>query len=223
MEIHMGTIRLVFERSTGKTMAERVADALRISIINQWLKAGEHLVESKVAEEINVSATPVRHALMQLEKEGLVDAFPYRGTFVKTLTRQFVKEVSTLRRVLEIEAARQAFENITSDNIHCMQEYLNVMSRPIDQTITMYDISLMDVLFHNLIFCSSKNKLLMEMWNLVCPRVQLISSYNKTSVSGDVQKARHVLLIEDIVKGDKEKFLVDLEKHCNLLEHEYTD
>lgn len=203
-------------------MAERVADALRVSIINQWLKAGEHLVEAMVAEELSVSATPVRHALVQLEKEGLVDAFPYKGTFVKTLTRQFVREVSTVRRVLEIEAARQAFENITPENILDMREYVNVMGSSVEQKVTMYDVSLMDVMFHNMIFGSSKNRLLIEMWSLVRPRMQLITSYNKTSTAAHVQKTRHMVLIEDIVKGDKESFLAELENHCNILECDYT-
>jgi DNA-binding GntR family transcriptional regulator len=54
----------------------RVYNFLRENILNGKYKPGENLIEMRLAEELNVSRTPIREAIRQLELEGLVESIP---------------------------------------------------------------------------------------------------------------------------------------------------
>jgi len=81
------------------TVAGAVAARLREAIVSGELAAGEKLRQVQLATRFGVSTTPVREALAQLEREGLVRSHPQRGFVV------FVPTVADLRRHYEIRIA----------------------------------------------------------------------------------------------------------------------
>lgn len=87
---------------------ERVYQRLVRALSDHELVPGTHLKERDLAESMGVSKTPVREALVRMEKEGLVIISPYRGAVVRTLTRQDLREVYELRELLEGFCARRA-------------------------------------------------------------------------------------------------------------------
>ena len=218
----MQTMHTIFQESIGLSISDKVSYTLRVSIINSILKQGERLVESNLAREMSVSITPVRHALAQMEKEGLVTIFPYKGTYVTKLDKKFVHEASCVRTVLELQAAREAFDKFTEDDIQKMMELINKISNNPDQNFSLYQISQGDIMFHNIVFERSGIDLLKEMWTLIKPRVQLITSCNKSTRPGELRKVRHMKLIEAIKSGNKQHFLRELKAHCEMLEHDFS-
>jgi GntR family transcriptional regulator, vanillate catabolism transcriptional regulator len=85
---------------------------LRELILEGGLKAGERLAELPLASQLEVSRTPLRLALAQLEHEGLLEAVPGGGFAVSTFTEQQVADAIDLRGVLEGMAARLAAERL---------------------------------------------------------------------------------------------------------------
>ncbi len=83
------------------TAYEHVRAALRAAILDGSLSSGEHLVQTQLAAELGVSTTPVREALRDLAKEGLVTFDPHRGALVRPLTMSEVREIYQLRVTLE--------------------------------------------------------------------------------------------------------------------------
>lgn len=81
---------------------------LRDAIMAGRLRSGELLLEKELGEEIGVSRTPVREALRQLEKEGLVVLERYRKNFVAHFGERDVVEIFEIRSVLESLAAGRA-------------------------------------------------------------------------------------------------------------------
>ena len=67
---------------------------------------GQHLVEAKIADELQISRGPVREAFKMLRAEGLVTEEPRRGTFVVSITSQDVRDIYGLRAAIEGAAAR---------------------------------------------------------------------------------------------------------------------
>jgi DNA-binding transcriptional regulator YhcF (GntR family) len=61
---------------------QQVVEALRSAIVAGRYQPGERLIETSLSEELGTSRGPVREALRQLENEGLVMSFPYRGAVV---------------------------------------------------------------------------------------------------------------------------------------------
>ena len=94
----------------GPSLTEQAADEIRVRIVRGALQLGESLSEIMLAKDLGVSKTPVREALMQLKREGLVEVHPQRGTFVFSMSPEQVGELSELRGILETAALRLALE-----------------------------------------------------------------------------------------------------------------
>ena len=97
-----GTVRL----------ADMAAAEIREMIIADRLSPWEPLNEVKLAKQLDISRTPVREAITQLEQEGLLRVVPGRGAFVVDLTNEDFREINTLRAVLEPLAAESAVQVI---------------------------------------------------------------------------------------------------------------
>lgn len=88
----------------GQSAYERLCEEIRSGA----LKPGARLLETEIAERLNISRTPVREAIRRLESEGLVDHLPRTGAVVRTLDYPEIMELYEMRTVLEGTAARLA-------------------------------------------------------------------------------------------------------------------
>ena len=61
------------------TLTNEIADIVRERILKGEYEIGEKIKESSIAQELNVSRTPIREAFRMLEEEGLLDYLPNRG------------------------------------------------------------------------------------------------------------------------------------------------
>src|SRR5262245_65562586 len=77
----------------GRPRGQQVVEILRSAIIMGSYEPGERLIEATLSTELGTSRGPVREALRQLENEGLVMSFPYRGAVVLGVSDDEVKEV----------------------------------------------------------------------------------------------------------------------------------
>jgi DNA-binding GntR family transcriptional regulator len=88
-------------------LERRVYERIREDIASGFLRPGDQLVEARLANDLGVSKTPVREALIRLERDGLVEIEPYRGARVLELSPDDVRETLELRELLECHVARQ--------------------------------------------------------------------------------------------------------------------
>jgi len=98
------------EKIVPAQLERRVYEALRNDILSGALPPGEQLVEARIAEELGVSKTPVREALIRLQRDGLVEIEPYRGARVIQPSDRDVKEISGLRLAIETAIVRDLAE-----------------------------------------------------------------------------------------------------------------
>ncbi len=83
------------------SMADRVKQDLLHRIMSGELSPGTRLIELQIARELNTSQGPVREALCELEGLELVVTEPYKGTRVREVTPQDIREAYMVRAVLE--------------------------------------------------------------------------------------------------------------------------
>jgi GntR family transcriptional regulator of gluconate operon len=88
------------------SLVELAYESIRESIIAGRFRMGEHLVEGRIAEELQVSRGPVREALRRLAQEGLVDERPRRGTFVREISGIDFVDIYNVRIGVETVAIR---------------------------------------------------------------------------------------------------------------------
>ncbi|CAN7152240.1 GntR family transcriptional regulator [Arthrobacter sp. LjRoot78] len=88
------------------SVADRVADELRLQLAEGVLLPGARLTESTIAEDLGVSRNTVREAFAELASERLVVRHPNRGVFVASLEAGDIHDVYTVRRTIEVSAIR---------------------------------------------------------------------------------------------------------------------
>jgi DNA-binding GntR family transcriptional regulator len=102
------------------TFADRAYAALRDVILSLdiYNRSGEvRLDERQLASDLGISRTPVREAMVQLEREGFVRAVPRRGIYVVRKTKREVIELITAWAALECMAARLITQKATDEEI----------------------------------------------------------------------------------------------------------
>ncbi len=91
-----------------ESTANRVADALRQRIIEGALVPGTRLSEEGICAALGVSRNTLREAFRLLSHERLLEHVFNRGVFVRSPTREDVRELYRFRRILETAAVRHA-------------------------------------------------------------------------------------------------------------------
>jgi GntR family transcriptional regulator, rspAB operon transcriptional repressor len=89
-----------------RSAAAQVLEYLRENIINLNLKPATPLDRQVLAEQFNLSQTPIRDALLRLEEEGLVDIYPQRATVVRRIDIKSAQRAQFLRQSVELEVVR---------------------------------------------------------------------------------------------------------------------
>ena len=103
-DVRVGSER---EKILPAQLERRVYERLRDDIASGLLRQGDQLVEARLASDLGVSKTPVREALIRLQRDGLVEIEPYRGARVLELSPDDVRQILELRELLECHIARE--------------------------------------------------------------------------------------------------------------------
>jgi DNA-binding GntR family transcriptional regulator len=156
---------IIENQITSKGLREQVADTLRTAIFEGRFKPGELLKDSALAMQFNISRSPVREALLQLEKESLVRNFHNRGWYVIELTLAEISEIVSLRVVLEVLALKLAAHNVKKQELEklaTVQEKLMQAFWAEDWKNAMCEVVKKDFEFHHDIWMISNHHLLEE-------------------------------------------------------------
>lgn len=141
----------------GGSLHERVYARLEEDILAGRYQDGESVTECQVAEELGVSRTPVREALRQLEREGLVAFTPNKGATVKGMTDEDIRDIGEMRTKIEGIAARRAASAISEAQLSQLETLLEEEERCTYKEESEALVRL-DTQFHEIIFeaCGSR-------------------------------------------------------------------
>jgi DNA-binding GntR family transcriptional regulator len=146
-----------YESRDYTSLSEKVYRFLRDGIAEERYHTGDCLIEMKIAEELGVSRTPVREALKQLELEDLVVSHPNRGVVVKGFSEEDLQDVSTIRHLLEGQAAYWAAERITPSLLAELKEVVELMEFYTQKSDVEHLVRL-DTRFHEIIYEASGSR-----------------------------------------------------------------
>ena len=143
-------------------MRDPIRDTLASRILDGVYPEGMHLKELALAREFNVSQAPVREALRELETLGLVETERYRGTRVRHIDLEELREAYALRKLLETAAVR-ATQTFNKQDVEELDQLVNLIQVSIDRN-DMDDV-MKDVLrFHRKLVEMSGNRLFLKAW-----------------------------------------------------------
>lgn len=92
-----GTLEPITRRSTASLIASQLRDAITAGTF----PPGTQLTETELAEQLGVSRGPLREAMQRLVQEGLLRSELHRGLFVNELTTDDIRDVYTVRAIIE--------------------------------------------------------------------------------------------------------------------------
>lgn len=92
-------------------LAKHIEERIRGAILTGQMRPHVLYTETRLAEQLGVSRTPVREAVLDLASRGFVTVLPRRGFHVRVVTQQVIKEIYELRWALESHAVRALAEH----------------------------------------------------------------------------------------------------------------
>lgn len=148
-----------FSPASDASLRNKVFKYIKSQIINGAYGPGETLLESKLADELGVSRTPIREAIRLLEMEGLVETTTKKGAIVLGISQQDVEDIYTVRQLVEGLAARWAAERLTPAELKELQKTYELMEF-YAQKHEVEEIAELDNKFHQMIYEAAGSKIL---------------------------------------------------------------
>ena len=177
-------------------------NALRESILSFHLKQDVIYNEMAVAQELGLSRTPVREALLKLSAQGMVTFLPRKGFIVSSYTLQDVKEIFELRQMVETVVAKKIAVTVAPANLETLREYIAAQYKAAGNN-DYHRFMLSDREFHNYFFKLADNKRLLAIANNFQDLCHLMGA--RALKSGDRYECvikEHEAIIKALESGD---------------------
>ncbi len=193
----------------------QVADRLRAEILSGRLRPGAGLVETALAEQLNVSRAPIREAIQILENDGLVETIAYKGKRVKPLTAREVAETYSLREAFEVMAVTRILENGAPLDIlrqHC--EEMKAAAKADDFAALVAS----DEAFHHALIRLADHDLLMASWRNLYMRIhQIMALRNRDERNLEEIAGNHPPIVQALADRDTERAISLISEHTRIL------
>lgn len=173
------------------------------AILHGDLLPGEPISERAVAESLGASRVPLREALIQLQRDGLITNVPRRGAFVRTFSSQELEQLYELRGALEGLAAARAALLLPRGALTAFRRSFSKALR--SRVLDAQAAEQLGVAFHEKILEGCGNPLVTETAAKIRDQVQLAKrmSYDRASAEWVLRGAReHLDIAEAITVGD---------------------
>jgi len=152
-------------------LVDEATRIIRDMILTGGLSAGTRLRQADLADQMEISRTPLREALMKLEQEGLVEVLPRGGFRVVELELEEAVELYDVREVLDGLAARLAAQRITEQSLKGLQERMRKMEKCV-ATNNAHEWFIHHVAFHGELYQASGNSRLIGLTATVSLSIQ---------------------------------------------------
>ena len=138
-------------------LKEKVYKTLRHDILTGKIPGGTHITESSIANQLDVSRTPVREALQRLTQEKLIIALPRAGYIIEDMSDDDIKDLFSARFDIEMLVVRKAAQYITPAELAMMKENIK-KTKEVVQSNELRKITELDLEFHSIIHKAARSK-----------------------------------------------------------------
>ncbi len=203
----------LFETVKHGSLGHRIFEVLRDRILNDEYESGQKLNELSLAKELDISRTPIREALKQLELEGLVESIPNKGVYVKGFSSRDIDDMFEIRLALEGLAIQLAIDRMDDMHLSKIREVYELM-----EFYTMKQdnekISQLNIQFHEAIYHSTQSQYFEQLLKDVNYYVTVTSRHSILQPTRlDSALSEHKAIYEAILKKDKKLARETVQKH----------
>jgi DNA-binding GntR family transcriptional regulator len=204
-----------------KLKTEEAYNLLKEKIVNFELRPGQLLSEKEILSNFGFGRTPVRDALLKIEKDGLIEIIPRKGAIIKSLSIKDITEIFEIRKALEGFAASLAVNGLDLMELNEFENfYLNEI--PHDKLENQKETLDVGIKFHDFIIKSSKNDRIKNILSSlrvqlrIC-RMYLLNQNPNNQPSRIIQSVKeHLSIIDALKKKDEVSAEIRMREHiCN--------
>jgi len=163
----------MFPKRVPKVISHEVASDIKKAIIKGFIKPGEKINETKIAKDMGISRSPVREALQELKKEGVVINIPYKGTYVNLLGKKDVEDMYIIRGLLESYAVEFLIRNKDEAIIELLKQNVREIEKSVEKK-QKKELVKHDLQFHRNICNFTKNQKLINIWEEFQSQVEIL-------------------------------------------------
>jgi DNA-binding GntR family transcriptional regulator len=179
------------------TLSEQTHQELRSRILGGRLRSGHRLLPEELAQDLAISQTPIKEALLRLEADGLVVSNVRRGAVVRVFTPKDIEELYEARLFIELDAVTVAF-----DRQMIGRQLLDELSRNLDRHAfhlgrdTLDDVMIalaFDREFHQILVQARGNQVICEWHRRILAQTHTAYVYIASGTSHVFREHRDIL------------------------------
>ncbi|MPQ30290.1 GntR family transcriptional regulator [Clostridium estertheticum] len=194
----------LLEKKSYETIKNYTYRVLRSNIIDLNLKPGESISENEIANNLNVSRTPVREAFSLLVSEQLLEIYPQKGTQVSYIDLKRVEDARFMRLKLEQAVIELACKDFQESYLFDLESNINQQQFCVLKKNYTAAFNL-DNSFHELIFKGCKKERIFNAIHFMNGDFDRIRALNLiSSMNMDLVVAQHKGIIDAIKAKDSE-------------------
>jgi DNA-binding GntR family transcriptional regulator len=196
--------------------SDSVFDILRENILGRGFRPGGRLDVRALADQLGVSATPVKDAITRLAAEGLVEIRPRSGTFVAELAPDAVAETFEIRRALECLAAERVMSRLTPDLLASFEAIIDALERPVSNERDRVEHERKNVELHTLLVEASNNRRLAELYRNLNAHLTIARIHSRRRPDEErleQERREHRAILEALAARDAVALVDALDRH----------
>jgi len=190
-----------FSKGKRTNLKKFAYEEIKTGIVNCVHSPGELLNENLLAEELNISRTPIREALSQLQEEGLVKIMPKKGILVSNITIADMSQIYQTRLHLEPFVVRISGPRLDSNELLRFRELFH---KTTDEGDILHQLEV-DTSFHRYLADSCNNKYIRQLMNKVLDENKRVVISTKNECRVEHSHDEHLKLIELLLTKNYEE------------------
>lgn len=204
-----------------ESLGEQAYISLRQRIVRLDFAPGDVLREDELREQLGIGRTPIREALLRLQREHFVTVIPRRGMFVSGIEVEELSMLFETRAVLEPYAARLAALRGTDDHWDEMEETLERTAGP---NVSDTEQLALDRRCHEIIWAASGNRFLLDTLDMLYAQSDRLWHLYLSDVS-DMQHAvdEHKAILSALRNGEGDSVASLVETHVQSFDTQIRD
>ena len=196
--------------ANGKSKKDVAYEYLKERILSGEIEPGSPVSEMAIAQELQISRTPLREAMRELEREGLMISYPDRGSFVTSVTPSEVDEIYEIRSLIESWCLKKGFDRLDRDELKTLKDDFGNAYDKNDWEL----FHKADRRFHEMIVDSAASPRIrnfMNMLNAQTERIRRISA--KGASRNEKSLKEHSAIIDAILDSNRDGAEKALKEH----------
>lgn len=205
---------IIKKRLPKETARDYALRVLKYNIITLELVPGSIVSENELASQLGLSRTPVREALIELSKAGIVEILPQKGSRIVLIDYNFIEEYGFLRQVLETAVVEIVCDTATREDILTLEDNLNqqefYLTNPSPARLLETDDQ-----FHQELFRISRKTQVYTLMSSMSTHFDRVRKLSLSTVKDIKIVQDHRIILEAIKAKDKELAKATIIKHLS--------